>query len=79
MATETPSLKLQRAVQERLSRGGYATEEELMLAALEALDWREGLDDSIQAGLEDMVAGRVEPVEGLGDRIRERVKHRHGG
>jgi hypothetical protein len=78
MTTETPSLKLQRVVQERLSRGGYATEEELLLAALEALDWRDRLDDSIQAGLDDMAAGRVQPIKGLADRIRERVKLRHG-
>jgi predicted transcriptional regulator len=76
--TSQISLPLQRAVQDRLSRGGYATEEELLFAALEALDWRDSLDDSIQAGLEDMAAGRVQPVEGLADRIRERAKVRRG-
>lgn len=79
MTIETPSPELKQAVRDRLSRGGYETEEELLFAALEALEWRESLDDSIQAGLEDMAAGRVSPVEGLADRIRARAKARRGG
>ena len=73
MSTETLSPQLMQAVRERLSRGDYASEEELLFAALHALDEREAFDDSIQASLADMASGRVQSVEGLADRIRARA------
>lgn len=78
MTTETLSPRLLPAVRERLTRSRYVSEEELLFAALDALDWREAVDDSIQASLDDMAAGRVEPVAGLADRIRERAASRRG-
>jgi predicted transcriptional regulator len=79
MITAEFSPVLSEAVKNRMSRGDYQSEEELLLAALEALSLQDSLDESIAASLADEAAGRVYPVEGLAERIRSRAKGRCGG
>lgn len=76
MTADMLSPRVLQAVRDRLSRGGYASEEELLLAALDALNDRDAVDESIQAGLADEAAGRVAPVKGLADRVREQARSR---
>jgi len=78
MSAATFSPRLAQAVQNRMARGDYPSEEELLLAALDALDQRIALDESISASLADEAAGHVSPVEGLADRIRTRAQELRG-
>jgi predicted transcriptional regulator len=73
MPADTYSTQLTEAVRARIARGPYRSEEELLLAALEALDWRDSVDESINAGFADEADGRVTIVDGLADRIRQRA------
>lgn len=78
MSTAAFSPRLTQEVQDRMARRIYRSVEELLLAALEALDQQEALDESIAASLADEAAGRVHPAEGLADRIRTRAQERRG-
>lgn len=69
----TLSAEIERRIHEHLALGTYASTDDLLLDALSALDER--LEDmaAIRAGIEDMEAGRVRPLEDVDAEIR--AKH----
>ena len=67
-----------RNVVERLGSfgsGGTGSVAQLVIKWRERIE-NESLDESIAAGLADEAAGRVNPVEGLADRVRKRARDR---
>ncbi len=63
---------LSRMVRDRLATGEYASEDDVLLAAMRALADREEAVAGIQAGIDDMEAGRVQPLAAVDARLRKR-------
>lgn len=61
---------VQRLIEAQMASGRYQSEDELLLDALNALDARQADFAAIQAGIEDMEAGRVRPISAVADEIR---------
>lgn len=66
----TPDLT--RLIQEKLATGAYRTEEEVLQAALRALDAQEQTIAAIAEGYSDFEAGRVRSFEEADQEFRER-------
>ena len=62
-----------RLIEEHMASGRYRSEDDLLLDALSALDARQIELAAIQEGIEDMEAGRVQPLNTIVDSIR--AKH----
>lgn len=65
---------LDEFVKQQMAAGSYASEDELLLAALKALAQRDEDRAAIDAGIDDMEAGRVRPL-GV---AAEEIRHKHG-
>jgi predicted transcriptional regulator len=63
------SARIGELIREHMALGKYASEDELILSALQALDERNETYAAIQAGIEDMEAGRVRPFQEVADEI----------
>ena len=62
-----------RLIEEHMASGHYRSEDDLLVDALAALDARQIELAAIQEGIEDMEAGRVQPLDTIVDSIR--AKH----
>ena len=65
---------LDEFVKRQMAAGDYASEDELLLDALKALAQHNEDLAAIGAGIDDLEAGRVRPLEAVADEIR----HKHG-
>ncbi len=63
---------LSRMVHDQLAAGEYSSEDEVLLDAMRALADREEAVAGIQAGIDDMEAGRVQPLAAVDARLRKR-------
>lgn len=59
-------------VRSQMATGRYATEDELLKDALLTLSEREETLGDIRAGIEDMEAGRIRPLDDVADDIRRK-------
>jgi len=59
-------------VKQYVAGGHYASEEEVLRAAMRALAFRDEEFAAIQEGVADMEAGRLQPFEEIDAEIRER-------
>ncbi len=67
------SENVQAIINKKMATGKYATMDELLLHALDALsDYHESVSD-IRAGLEDEAAGHVRTIAQVGRDIREEL------
>jgi Arc/MetJ-type ribon-helix-helix transcriptional regulator len=57
--------ELERLVKEELATGVYATEDEVLLEAMRALQDRDEAIAGIQKGLADLESGRVRPLNAV--------------
>ena len=55
--------ELERLVQEKLTSGKYESQEDVLRAALQALDEQEEIVSGIQEGYDDLQAGRYKTLE----------------
>ncbi len=55
--------ELERLVEEKLSSGKYESQEDVLRAALQALDEHEEIVAGIQEGYDDLQAGRFKTLE----------------
>lgn len=62
--------ELATAVHEQLATGEYASEDELLLKALQALKDRNESLAAIREGIDDFENGRFQDVRGLANRVR---------
>ena len=62
---------VEERIRAKMSDGDYVTEGDLMRDALEALDAQNEDLAAIQAGIDDMESGRVEPLETVANDIRK--------
>lgn len=63
---------LEDRIRKQMSDGNYDTEDEVLRDALEALDARNADLAAIQAGIDDMEAGRMRPIGDVADDIRQK-------
>ena len=59
-----------RQIRDRMATGHYASEGEVLREALRALESRDLEIAAVQAGIDDMEAGRVRPFEEVDTEIR---------
>jgi len=59
-------------IRQHVATGHYASEAEVLREAMRALESRDQEIAAIQAGIDDMEAGRVRPFEEVDAEIRER-------
>lgn len=71
MAYQFPS-DVAKSIRERMSEGNYSSEDDLLRDALEALAARNADLAAIQAGIEDMEAGRTRPLADVANDIRRK-------
>ena len=64
MTYEIP-VQLQSLIDQKMATGQYASQDDLLVEALHALDDYEAAVADIQEGIEDEAAGRMRPVEGI--------------
>lgn len=64
--------ELDRLIREELATGVYASEDDLLLAAVRALRDREEALAGIQEGLSDLEAGRVRSLERVDAELRDK-------
>ena len=62
---------VQEQLRQRVASGRYASEADVLRDALAALEWRDQELAAIQAGIEDMEAGRIRPFSEADAEIRE--------
>lgn len=62
--------ELDRLVREELATGAYASEEDLLLEAMRALQDRNETIGGIREGLADLEAGRVRPLDVVDAELR---------
>ena len=67
------SPEIERRIHEQMALGQYSSPEDLLLDALAALAERRDDIAAIQAGIDDMEAGRMRPLEEVDAEIR--AKH----
>jgi len=63
---------LEERIRKQMSDGNYDTEDDVLRDALEALDARNADLAAIQAGIDDMEAGRMRPIGDVADDIRQK-------
>jgi putative addiction module CopG family antidote len=59
-------------IKERMKTGRYDSEDDVLREALRALKWRDDEVAAIQAGIDDMEAGRVKPLREFDEEFRRR-------
>jgi len=64
---------LERLVREELATGVYASEDEVLMEAMQALHERDEAIAGIQEGLADLESGRVRPLNAVDAELR--TKH----
>ena len=64
--------ELDRLVQEKLASGKYVSQEDVLRAALQALDEQEEIVAGIQEGYDDLQAGRYKTLEESDAEFRSR-------
>ena len=64
--------EIDHLIKQQLASGSYASENEILRDALNALIQRNEDLSAIQAGLDDMRAGRVYALEDVADEIRRK-------
>ncbi len=64
MTYEIP-VQLQSLIDQKMATGQYASQDDLLVEALHALDDYEAAVADIQEGIEDEAAGRMRPVDGI--------------
>jgi Arc/MetJ-type ribon-helix-helix transcriptional regulator len=64
--------ELDRLIQEELATGEYASADDVLLAALQALRERDEAVAGIQAGLADLDSGRVRPLDSVDAELRRK-------
>jgi antitoxin ParD1/3/4 len=67
------SAEVERRINEQMELGHYNSPDDLLLDALEALAERRDDIEAIEAGIADMEAGRLRPIEEVDAEIR--AKH----
>lgn len=72
MMHEIPA-QLQTLIDQKMATGQYATQEELLVEALHALDDYEEAVIDIQQGIEDEAAGRMRPLDQVDADIRQKL------
>lgn len=72
MSYELPP-DLRETIQQHIASGRYSSEEDVLRAAFVALASHDREVTAIQAGLDDMEAGRVRPFASVDAEIRKRV------
>ena len=65
---------VEQRIQEQIALGNYANEDDVLRDALEALDARNADLAAIRAGVEDMEAGRMRPI----DEVAQDIRRKHG-
>ena len=63
---------VEQRIRKQLSEGNYDSEDDVLRDALEALAARNADLAAIQAGAEDMEAGRMRPLTEVADEIRQK-------
>lgn len=63
---------LEDEIKQRMKTGQYASEDQLLREALQALTWRDDEVAAIQEGIDDMEAGRVKPLREFDREFRDR-------
>jgi len=64
--------ELERLVRRRLATGEYASEDDVLLDAMLALEKRDATVAAIREGIADMDAGRMRPLDDVGAEIRRK-------
>ena len=64
---------VQQEIKQRMAKGQYASEEDVLRDAMRALKSRDEEMAAIQAGIDDMEAGRFRPFEEVDTEIRRRL------
>ena len=72
MNYEIPA-QLQSLIDQKMSTGQYASQDELLTEALHALDDYEAAVADIQQGIEDEAAGRMRPLDEVNADIRQKL------
>jgi predicted transcriptional regulator len=67
--SDNVSSRVANLIHEHMALGKYDSEDELLISALEALKERNEADAAIQAGIDDMEAGRVRPFQEVAEEI----------
>lgn len=65
---------LDRMVRHKLATGEYASEDEVLLEAMRALADRDEAVAAVRAGIEDMHAGRVQPLSDVDAKLRSQYE-----
>jgi Arc/MetJ-type ribon-helix-helix transcriptional regulator len=71
-----PPPDVQDQIRQQIATGQYRSEDDVLRAALEALSVRHDELVAIQAGLDDMEAGRLRPFEDVDADIRRQFDFR---
>ena len=72
MNYEIPA-QLQSLIDQKMSTGQYASQDELLTEALHALDDYEAAVADIQQGIEDEATGRMRPLDEVDADIRQKL------
>jgi putative addiction module CopG family antidote len=72
MTYEIPA-QLQSLIDQKMSTGQYASQDELLTEALRSLDDHEAAVADIQQGIEDEAAGRMRPLDEVDADIRQKL------
>ncbi|MCH8046149.1 MAG: type II toxin-antitoxin system ParD family antitoxin [Planctomycetes bacterium] len=72
MNYEIPA-QLQSLIDQKMSTGQYASQDELLTEALHALDDYEAAVADIQQGIEDEATGRMRPLDEVNADIRQKL------
>ena len=78
----TKAEEIQSRVEELMASGWYPSREDLILAALAALEeqdlWDESLEEALKQGIADLDAGRTQPLDQVFDALEARMRGRQG-
>ena len=66
--------ELDRMVRGKLATGEYASEDEVLLEAMRVLADRDEAVAGVRAGIEDMHAGRVQPLSDVDAKLRSQYE-----
>ncbi|MBX3412405.1 MAG: hypothetical protein KF708_06940 [Pirellulales bacterium] len=76
MVTIQVPADVERLISREMQRGGYASTEEVLRKALQALSYQNDDLAAIAEGIADMEAGRVVPLEEAETALREKLGFR---
>lgn len=62
MAIAINEEEVERVIHEKVASGEYGSEAEVLLAAIRLLQWQDQEVAAIEAGLDDVRAGRTQPL-----------------